>query len=128
MANGLFSARNGKGRRFFREEEQTLEDQLAQLRDDVASLAKLVARDASHGVDGARRKMRGARHRAEEVKEHAESDIRDLISAGEEVLADFRNRYRGTGREVRRTVRQHPVAALGAMAAAGFVLAALLRR
>ena len=127
MATALFS-RNGKGRRVVREEAETVEAQLAQLRDDIASLAKIVSRDASSGVETVKGRVRGVRGKAARIQGDAESHMHDLIAAGEEALSDLGERYRQSGREVRRTVRKHPVATLGTALAAGFVLAALLRR
>ena len=127
MATALFS-RNGKGRRAVREEAETVEAQLAQLRDDIASLAKIVSRDASSGVETVKGRVRGVRGKASRIQGDAESHMHDLIAAGEEALSDLGERYRQSGREVRRTVREHPVATIGTALAAGFVLAALLRR
>lgn len=127
MATALFS-RNGKGRRVVREEAETVEAQLAQLRDDIASLAKIVSRDASSGVETVKGRVRGVRGKASRIQGDAESHMHDLIAAGEEALSDLGERYRQSGREVRRTVREHPVATIGTALAAGFVLAALLRR
>jgi ElaB/YqjD/DUF883 family membrane-anchored ribosome-binding protein len=127
MATALFS-RNSKGRRVVREEAETVEAQLAQLRDDIASLAKIVSRDASSGVETVKGRVRGVRGKAARIQGDAESHMHDLIAAGEEALSDLGERYRQSGREVRRTVREHPVATIGTALAAGFVLAALLRR
>ena len=127
MATALFS-RNGKGRRVVREEAETVEAQLAQLRDDIASLAKIVSRDASSGVETVKGRVRGVRGKASRIQGDAESHMHDLIAAGEEALSDLGERYRQSGREVRRTFREHPVATIGTALAAGFVLAALLRR
>ena len=127
MATALFS-RNGKGRRAVREEAETVEAQLAQLRDDIASLAKIVSRDASSGVETVKGRVRVVRGKAARIQGDAESHMHDLIAAGEEALSDLGERYRQSGREVRRTVREHPVATIGTALAAGFVLAALLRR
>ena len=127
MATALFS-RNGKGRRVVREEAETVEAQLAQLRDDIASLAKIVSRDASSGVETVKGRVRGVRGKAARIQGDAESPMHDLIAAGEEALSDLGERYRQSGREVRRTVREHPVATIGTALAAGFVLAAVLRR
>ena len=127
MATALFS-RNGKGRRVVREEAETVEAQLAQLRDDIASLAKIVSREASSGVETVKGRVRGVRGKAARIQGDAESHMHDLIAAGEEALSDLGERYRQSGREVRRTVREHPVATIGTALAAGFVLAALLRR
>ena len=83
MATALFS-RNGKGRRVVREEAETVEAQLAQLRDDIASLAKIVSRDASSGVETVKGRVRGVRGKAARIQGDAESHMHDLIAAGEE--------------------------------------------
>ncbi|MDX3927103.1 MAG: hypothetical protein QHC90_15010 [Shinella sp.] len=129
MATGIFQSRNGRSRRnSIRAEADNIEDQLAQIRDDIAALAKVVARDASSGVSEARSKLDAVREKVGGLKGHAEADFRDLIASGEEILSDIRARYRDSGRHVRETVKEHPLATIGTAVAAGFILAALLRR
>lgn len=138
MANGLFSSRSSsKGfRNGLHDEVEKVEDQIAEIRDEIAALARLIARDAESGVSGIRSKAgaatskarKAARATAHDLKDRAESDIRDLIEAGEDILADLQDRYHESGRKVRKTVHDHPLATLGIAAAAGFVIASLLRR
>lgn len=122
MASGIFR----------KKEADTIEDQIAQIRDDIAALAKIAARDASSGASRVRDKADAVRGRlqdkADDLKGHAQSDIQSLISTGEDIIADISERYHNSGKEVRRTVREHPVATLGTALVAGFILAALLRR
>ena len=125
MANGLFSSRSSKTRSGLQERAEAVEDQIAELRDEIAALAKLMARDASAGASGVKKKARAAAH---DLKDRAESDIQDMIAAGEDILADLQERYRHSGRKVRESVHDHPLATLGIAAAAGFLIASLLRR
>jgi ElaB/YqjD/DUF883 family membrane-anchored ribosome-binding protein len=121
MANGLFSSRSKTLRSGLREEAEAVEERIAELRAEIAALAGSLAGDA--------RKARGkAGAAADDLKERAESDLQDMIAAGEDILASLQQRYRQSGKEIRRSVHEHPLAALGLAAAAGFVIAALMRR
>lgn len=132
MATGLFSSRSKSLRNGLHDEAQAVEDQIAELRDEIASLARLLANDASDGAGGIRKKARAVKAQASEaahdLKDRAETDIRDMIAAGEDIMAEFQARYQDSGRRARKAVKDHPLATLGVAAAAGFLLAALLRR
>lgn len=132
MATGLFSSRSKSLRNGLHDEAQAVEDQIAELRDEIAALARLLANDASDGASGIRKKARAVKAQASDaahgLKDRAETDIRDMIAAGEDILAEFQARTQDTGRRARKAVKEHPLATLGVAAAAGFLLAALLRR
>ena len=132
MATGLFSSRSKTLRNGLHEEAQAVEDQIAELREEIAALARVLAKDASSGAGNLRKKARAAKAEvsdaAHDLKDRAETDIRDMIAAGEDILADLQTRYQDSGRKARQAVHDHPLATLGIAAAAGFVLAALLRR
>lgn len=132
MATGLFSSRNKSLRDGVAEGAEAVEEQIAELRAEIAALARVLADDASSGASGIRRKARAvkaeARDAVHDLTDRAGSDIRDMIAAGEDILADFQARYQDSGRKARQAVHDHPLATLGIAAAAGFVLAALLRR
>jgi ElaB/YqjD/DUF883 family membrane-anchored ribosome-binding protein len=132
MATGLFSSRSKSVRNGLHEEAQAVEDQIAELREEIAALARVLSADASSGTSGIRQKARAAKAQASEaahdLKDRAEGDIRDMIAAGEDILAEFQTRYRDSGRRARKAVKDHPLATLGVAAVAGFFLAALLRR
>lgn len=117
MATGLFSGSSAK-KRFV---DAPIEDQINELRDEIASLAKLLSQRGSEA-------SRDVRTRAHDAREHAESSLHDLIENGEQLFADLRDRYALTEKQVRHTVREHPVATLGAAAALGLLIAALIRR
>lgn len=132
MANGLFSSRSKSVRNGLHDEAQAVEEQIAELREEIASLTRLLASDASSGASSIRKKARAVKAQASDaahdIKDRAETDIRDMIAAGEDILADFQERYRDSGRRARKAVHDHPLTTLGVAAAAGFVIAALLRR
>lgn len=132
MATGLFSSRSKSLRNGLHDDAQAVEEQIAELRDEIASLAKLLASDASDGASGLRKKARAVKAQASDaahdLKDRAQGDIRDMIAAGEDILAEFQTRYQDSGRRARKAVKEHPLATLGVAAAAGFLLAALLRR
>lgn len=132
MANGMFSSRSKNLRDGLKEDAQAVEDQIADLREEIASLARVLADDASSRAGSIRKKARAAKagvsDAAHDLKDRAESDVRDMIAAGEDILAEFQARYQDSGRKARKAVQDHPLTTLGVAAAAGFVLAALLRR
>ena len=132
MATGLFSSRSKTLRNGLHDEAQAVEDQIAELREEIAALARVLAKDASTGAGSLRKKARAAKaevsNAAQDLKDRAETDIHDMIAAGEDILADLQTRYQDSGRKARQAVQDHPLATLGIAAAAGFVLAALLRR
>ncbi|MFP5076866.1 YqjD family protein [Rhizobium sp. YIM 134829] len=120
MSLGLFngSSRSHRSHGLF---GGSVESQLSDIRDEIAELAALLAKRGN--------KASGlVRHRAHDLRGQAESSLGDLMGTAEHVVADLRHRYGDTGREVSRTVRRHPVATLGAVAAVGLIAAALLRR
>lgn len=115
MFDHLFQSRN---RSRLSKVEDALEDQLDALRSELASLASTVrqrvpvearhiSREASHGFDS-------------------------LVSSGEDLYRMLRRVYRNNGapmtRDVSRTVRRHPLAAVGTVAAAAVLVTWLVRR
>lgn len=120
MATGLFSSstnRKHNGGSI----DGSIEDQLREIRDDIGKLVSLIA---DRGVAASE----DAKAKARNVRSQAEADLQDLMASGEQMLSDLRSRYGDTEREVRRAVREHPIATIGAAAALGLILAALLRR
>ena len=128
MATGLFSSRS----KTLHDDAHAVEEQIAELREEIAALARTLADDASKGAGNIRRKARAAKAEASEaahgLKDRAENDIRDMIAAGEDILAELQGRYQDSGRKARQAVQDHPLTTLGIAAVAGFALAALLRR
>ncbi|APG85414.1 DUF883 family protein [Sinorhizobium americanum] len=120
MATGLFSG-SGSRKRNGGAVDASIEDQLHDLREDVAQLMALIA---DRGVAASRE----AKAKARSTRKQAESELQDLLESGEELLSDLRGRYADTEKQVRRAMREHPLATLGAAAAIGLIAAALLRR
>ena len=110
----LHSVRRRRNGSSLQEVEASIEDQIESLREEVAAFAKLIGES-------------GARH-GEKLRASAESNFDDLTARGEELLRDLQRGYVKGSREVRRTVRQHPVATIGAAAAFGLAVALLLSR
>lgn len=128
--SGLFSSSSAKKRNagFIGDAE----DQIAELRAEIAALAKVLSQRGSDASDDARSRVsdvsRSVRSRAHDVRDQAETSIQDLIDNGEALISELRNRYSDTEKQVRQTVKQHPFATIGAAAALGVLVAALIRR
>ncbi|MCA1443890.1 hypothetical protein I6F07_27515 [Ensifer sp. IC4062] len=120
MATGLFSSSSTR-KRNGGSSETPIEDQLQEIRADIAALVGLLGERGAAVSQDAKTKVKGARDRAE-------ADLETLLASGEQLLSDLRDRYSGTERELRRAVREHPIATLSAAAAIGLAVAALLRR
>ncbi|WP_428425837.1 hypothetical protein [Pararhizobium sp.] len=129
MATGLFSGAKKRNGSLL---DAPIEDQISEIRDEIASLAKLLSQrgaDASKDVRArASEASKDVRERAHDARDSAEAGLQDLLENGEALFAELRSRYSVTEKQVRQTVRQHPVATLGAAAALGLLVAALIRR
>ncbi|WP_075289601.1 DUF883 family protein [Pararhizobium arenae] len=119
MATGLFSSSSKKRNGAYL--QASVEDQLSELREDIAALSGLLAKRGTQA-------SKDVRAKASDMREHAEAGLGDLREHGEALLAELRDRYSVAEREVRRNVREHPVATIGAAAALGVLVAILLRR
>jgi ElaB/YqjD/DUF883 family membrane-anchored ribosome-binding protein len=129
MATGLFSGAKKRNGSLL---DAPIEDQISEIRDEIASLAKLLSQrgaDASKDVRSrASEASKDVRERSYDARDQAEAGLQDLLENGEALFAELRSRYSVTEKQVRQTVRQHPVATLGAAAALGLLVAALIRR
>lgn len=94
--------------------EAGIEDQIAQLRDEISALAGFVRKNAA-----------SQRHK---FRNQAETGFDELIGRGEDVLRGLQDGSIRGAREVRETVRRHPAATVAAAAAVGLMLALLARR
>jgi ElaB/YqjD/DUF883 family membrane-anchored ribosome-binding protein len=94
--------------------ETSIEDQIETLRNEIAAFAKMI------GENGLKQ--------SQTVRARAESGFDDLAARGEDLMREIQHGYAKGSREMRRTVRQHPVATLGAAAAFGVAFALLLSR
>lgn len=114
MASSIFSSsrrtRNGTIERI----EESVEDQLESLRSEIAALTGLIQKTGTR--------------KGRKIKAQAEAGLDDLLSSSEELLDELRDGYMRGSTELKRTVRKHPLATVGAAAAFGLVLALLARR
>ncbi|HEY0120775.1 MAG TPA: hypothetical protein VGC14_03250 [Rhizobium sp.] len=94
--------------------ETSIEEQIAHLRDEIAAFAKIVGKNSAR--------------QGETMRARAETGLEDLTARGEDLLRELQHSYAKGSREVRRTVRQHPVATIGAATAFGLAIALLLSR
>ncbi|RVJ19928.1 DUF883 family protein [Sinorhizobium medicae] len=120
MATGMFSG-SGSRKRNGSAIDPSVEEQLNEIREDIAQLMAVLADRGAAASRDAKAKARGAR-------DQAETDLQGMLESGEQMLSDLRGRYADTEREVRRTIREHPLATLGTAAVIGLIAAALLRR
>jgi ElaB/YqjD/DUF883 family membrane-anchored ribosome-binding protein len=131
MATGLFSGSSAKKRNGSLL-DAPIEDQISDIRDEIAALAKLLSQRGAEASKDVRARAsdasRDVRERAHDARDQAEAGLQDLLENGEALFAELRSRYSVTEKQVRRTVRDHPVATLGAAAALGLLVAALIRR
>ncbi|NLR96919.1 DUF883 family protein [Rhizobium sp. P38BS-XIX] len=110
----LHSARSKRNGSSLRDVEASIEDQIESLRDEVAAFASLISENSAK--------------QGKKLRASAESSFEDLAVRGEELLQELQRGYARGSREVRKTVRQHPVATVGAAAAFGLAVALLLSR
>lgn len=91
-----------------------IEKKIARLKSDMSDLATSLA---DLGMDTAKG-----------VKSDADAKVAEFVQTGEATLDDLRAQLNLYERQVARTVRERPIAALGLAAALGFLLALLFRR
>ena len=114
MANSLLSTIRSKRNSAYHDIEDTIEDQMDNLRGEIAALTKLVSKNGA---------SQGKRIRAQ-----AETGYEDLLARSEELMHQLQDGYARSAKEVRATVRAHPTATIGAVAAVGLLIALLARR
>ncbi|MDM9622588.1 hypothetical protein [Rhizobium sp. S96] len=106
------SRRNGNGT--LHSIESTIEDQIESLRDEIAVLTQALGKSS--------------RRQGEKVRYQAAAGYDELVGRSEDLLRELQDGYlRGT-KEMRNTVRKHPIATVGAAAVFGLVVALLARR
>jgi ElaB/YqjD/DUF883 family membrane-anchored ribosome-binding protein len=110
----LHSAKAKRNGSSLHDMETSIEEQIANLRSEIAAFAKIVGESSAK--------------QGETMRARAETGLEDLTARGEELLRELQHGYAKGSREVRRTVRQHPVATIGAAAVFGLAIALLLSR
>ncbi len=114
MAPSIFSSSRKNRDSTIERVEETVEEQLGHLRAELAALTSLIQKSGD---------AKGRR-----LKAQTEEGLEELLQASEELYNELRDGYERGTRELKRTVRQHPLATIGAAAAFGLVLALLARR
>lgn len=91
-----------------------VDQQLQQIRDDIASIAKTVA---SYGAA-----------KAENAKAKASQMASDAVDASQGALESVQSQFAALEKDIGKQVRDKPLQALGLAVAAGFILSMLTRR
>lgn len=118
MASGLFSGSSSK-KHNGAHLQSAIEDRIEELRREIASLTD----DLADRSQDASKTMRAKAHVA---RERAQEGMEDMLETSEAMLRELRRASMRTSREVTKTVRDHPLVAVGAAAAFGLLVAALL--
>ena len=114
MAPSFFSSSRKNRDGTIERVEETVEEQLGHLRAELAALTNLI--------------QKSGEAKGRKLKAQTEDSLEELLEASEELYNELRDGYARGTRELKRTVRQHPLATIGAAAAFGLVLALLARR
>lgn len=94
--------------------EAQLEDQVAQLQDDLKSIAATLARLSNEKVS--------------EVRDVARSEARHLQRQGQHVIDDVQDQASAVEQQLKDTIREKPLTAVASAVGIGFILALLSRR
>lgn len=114
MANSLLHTIRSKRNSALHDIEDTIEDQVDNLRSEIAALTKLISKSSAT--------------QTKRFRSQAETGYEDLLGRSEELIAQLQDGYARSAKEVRATVRAHPTATIGAAAAVGLLIALLARR
>ena len=114
MAGSILQSVRGRRNGRLHDLETNIEEQIESLRAEISALAKTIGKTgASEGS---------------KIRYKAEAGFDDLIGRSDDLLRTLQDSYLRGAREMRSTVRRHPVATVGAAAAFGIVLALIARR
>lgn len=114
MAPSIFSSTRKDRSGTIDRMEESVEEQLEQFRSELAALGSLIQKTGTA--------------KGRKLKAQTEEGLEDLLDASEELFKEMRDGYLSGTRELKRTVRRHPIATIGAAAAFGLALALLARR
>jgi ElaB/YqjD/DUF883 family membrane-anchored ribosome-binding protein len=98
---------NGKTR------EAQLEEQVAQLQDDIKAIAATLARLSNEKVS--------------EVRGAAKNEVRNLQRQGQHVVEDVQDQASAMEKQLKDTIREKPLTAVASAVGIGFILALLSR-
>lgn len=112
MATSILNTIRGRRNGSLQDLETSIEDQIENLREEVAALTKAISKSAA----------------SQKIRSQAQAGYEDLVNRSEDLLQELQDSYLRGARELRQTVRRHPAATIGAAAAFGVLLALLARR
>lgn len=93
--------------------EDELEDQVAQLRDDLQAIGETLKKLTTE--------------KAGEAKDIAKTELRHLQRKGEHIVADAQNQAEEYEQQLKDTIRRKPLTAVATALGVGFVLALITR-
>ena len=105
------STRTGRGNSKAREAQ--LEEQVAQLQDDIKAIAATLARLSNEKVS--------------EVRGAAKTEVRNLQRQGQHVVEDVQDQASAMEKQLKDTIREKPLTAVASAVGIGFILALLSR-
>lgn len=111
LAPGRSAAGARTGRSKAREAQ--LEDQVAQLQDDIKAIAATLARLSNEKVA--------------EVRDVAKGEVRHLQRQGQHVVDDMQDQASALEKQLKDTIREKPLTAVASAVGIGFILALLSR-
>ncbi|ARO25335.1 DUF883 domain-containing protein [Rhizobium sp. S9] len=114
MSYSIFQSGRSRRNGTFHHLESGIEEQIEALRDELAELTRLVGKNS--------------RHQSEKLRSQASAGFEELLDRSEDLLRELQHGYERGATEMRETVRNHPLATIGAAAALGLAIAFLARR
>lgn len=101
------------GRTNTKAREAQLENQVAQLQDDIKAIAATLARLSNEKVS--------------EARNVAKSEVRNLQRQGQHVVEDVQDQASAMEKQLKDTIREKPLTAVASAVGIGFILALLSR-
>ncbi|MBB3589867.1 ElaB/YqjD/DUF883 family membrane-anchored ribosome-binding protein [Rhizobium sp. BK529] len=114
MAYSLFPSSRSRRNGALQNLEASIEDQIETLREEIAELTHVLGKTS--------------RRQGEKLRSQASASYEDILGRSEDLLNELQQRYLRSAGEMRKTVRRHPLATIGAAAAFGVLVAMLARR
>ncbi|HEX4298889.1 MAG TPA: hypothetical protein VHZ56_12790 [Devosia sp.] len=94
-------------------EEGTLEDQVAELQNELRAVTRTLTRMGQSGADG--------------VRTTAQARAQELADRGQSMLADAQDEFGAFEKQIKDTIREKPLTAVAGAIAVGFLLAVITR-
>jgi ElaB/YqjD/DUF883 family membrane-anchored ribosome-binding protein len=97
-----------------RAREESLEQQIGKLQEDLKAIAGTITKLAERRVD--------------EVRGRAEHEVQNLMRSGEHTVEEFQGELESIQKQMKATIRHKPLTAVVGAVAVGYILALLTRR